>query len=128
MFGNSKLKKVLERYKNGKIDAQTFVNDLNNVPVYYSTPTGEDNEGNQRLYVLSQEHSRDSYYPGFLSKESLIKFFNSIGRKGFVIIEGEIKGLFETMDSIPFMTEFGTIIEPNSPNQAIIPPHIRINE
>ena len=61
----------------------------------------------------------------FLSKETCRDFLSAIGRATFIIIEGDLKGALESLDTHPLLKEFGLVIEPNSNNPIEIDPEIR---
>lgn len=119
----SKMKKKLH---NNEIDVLGFVNALRFQKVFYSTPIGEDKQGNNQLYILNSGNSETKYYPAFLTIESCLSFFNSMGRIHFMIIEGDLKSLLDSLDTSPILSECGAIIEPNSVDEFAIQPKIRV--
>lgn len=114
------------RYIKGNIDIQTFVDRMKDCPLYYSTPLGDDQEGKPHLYILSSHASEYGYYPAFLSQEHCMQFFTSVGRNGFMIIEGDLKSFLSSLDSSPPLAELGAVIEPNGPDEMTIPQGVRI--
>ena len=108
-----------------EISIQDFVNENAKKTVFYSTPFGEDKNGKPQLWVLKSERSNTVCYPVFLSKETCRDFLSAIGRAAFIIIEGDLKGALESLDTHPMLKEFGLVIEPNSNNPIEIGPEIR---
>lgn len=125
MFKMRKWAKMKARCDKGEIDIQTFVDTMKNMTLYYSTPFGEDQNGKPQLYVLSSRESEEQYFPAFLSKEQCMRFFASIGRMNFMIIEGNLKDFLCSLDTSPLLAELGAIIEPNNDRIMAVPPGIR---
>ncbi|MEA4923566.1 MAG: hypothetical protein VB031_09510 [Eubacteriaceae bacterium] len=123
LFGN-KFKKAIAQYKKGQSDAQDFVDTAIKMKVYYSTPIGDDENGDQQLYMLENSQTEVCYYPAFQTEKRCVDFFNEWGRTGFMVIEGDLTGLLSSFDSLPII-ECGAIIDPGSNDEIIIPPHIR---
>jgi hypothetical protein len=117
--------KTLERFNNGEINIQEFVDTMKDHKLYYSTPLGEDKEGNTRLYILLNNETGHKYLPAFLSQESCSQFYNELGRNGFLIIKGNLGNFLSVLDSSNELAEYGVVIEPSSPNTMGIPPGIR---
>ena len=121
-----KWQKKSARYAKGEIDAQSFVNAMKNITLYYSTPVGDDKEGNQHLYVLASKETEYHYFPAFLSLPHCLEFFNAMGRNAFMIIQGTLKDALSSLDSSPLLAEFGLVIDPSYPNETGIPPSVRV--
>lgn len=115
-------------YAKGEMDAQMFVDRMKDQILYYSTPFGEDEDGNSQFYVLSKSKTETKYFPAFLTKESCARFFDSLGRDGFMILEGRFGDFLAALDSGPVLAELGTVIEPFSAEAVDIPPWIRAGE
>ena len=60
-----------------------------------------------------------------MSKETCRDFLSAMGRAAFIIIEGNLKGALESLDTHPMLKEFGLVIEPNSNSPIEIAPKIR---
>lgn len=119
---------AVKQYKAGKMDIQTFVNSMKQETLFYSTPAGNDKDGKPHLYVLSKPDSDTRYYPAFRTEEQCMQFFNALGRNGFLIIKSDLKGLLSSFDAAPQLEEFAAVICPNTPEEMVISPHIRVTK
>ena len=118
-------KEQKDKLERGEIDIQTFVDTLKNTKVFYSTPAGNDKSGNPQLYLLSDNNSDVSFFPAFLSSEHCTNWYNSVGRNGFLILEGDLGSMLKTLDSNEMLSKLGVLIELNTEEQVIIPPNVR---
>ena len=130
MFGNLFRKKIrlasVEDYLAGRMTAQAFA-DLNaHATVYYSTPFGDDRLGRTQLWVLSNRDNDLRHYPAFTSKAACNRFLASIGRYGFLIIEGDLRTLLDSLDSHEALTPLGVVIDPHTENPIAIDPGVRV--
>ena len=130
MFGNLFRKKIrlasVEDYLAGRMTAQAFA-DLNaHATVYYSTPFGDDRLGRTQLWVLSNRDNDLQHYPAFTSKAECNRFLASIGRYGFLIIEGDLRTLLDSLDSHEALTPLGVVIDPHTENPIAIDPGVRV--
>ena len=125
LFKRNVWSKARARYVQGQMDVQSFLDAVREQTLYYSTPVGNDAEGKPQLYVLSSADAATGYYPAFLTKERCAQFFNALGRDGFIIIQGDMHGLLSSLDSSPVLQALGAIIEPNGPDETVIPPGFR---
>lgn len=129
MFGQLFKKKSrflsTEAYEAGEISPQEFVNLNAEATVCYSTPFGEDRAGRTRLWVLSNRENDLQHYPAFTSKAECNRFLASIGRQGFLIIEGDLRTLLDSLDSHPALTPLGVVIDPQTDHPIAIGPGIR---
>jgi hypothetical protein len=91
------------------------------VAVYYSTPFGDTKDGKQKLFVLGNR-SGVTFFPVFYSKESLTDCFERMNRAGYLIIEGNLKAVAESLRSIELMKNIGIVIEPFSEHPVEIMP------
>jgi hypothetical protein len=87
--------------------------------VYYSTPFGDTNDGEQKLFLLERDGFR--YFPVFLSVESLKEFYERMNRAAYMIL-GDVKGVMATNRSIELMKSIGIVIEPFSEHPIEIMP------
>ena len=132
MFGNKNWEKVISKYKMGKIDAQTFVDEMKSEKLYYSTPFGENVSGQMRPWFLNKSDAEHQFYPAFLTKEHCLRFFQRIGRGPFMIVEGDLKGCLSLLDIKPtpdseqLLAGLGLVIEPSFEQETSIPPGIRV--
>ena len=130
MFGKLFRKKPrlvsVEDYLTGKLSAQAFA-DLNaEATVYYSTPFGDDRAGRTQLWVLSNHDNDLKHYPAFTSKAECNRFLAAIGRYGFLIIEGDLRTLLDSLDSHEALASLGVVIDPQSDNPIAIDPGVRV--
>lgn len=88
--------------------------------VYYSTPFGDTNDGEQRLFLLGRDGVR--YMPVFRSVESMKEFYARMNRAGYMVLEGSVQSVLETNRSIELMKDVGVVIEPLSDEPVVIMP------
>jgi hypothetical protein len=88
--------------------------------VYYSTPFGDTNDGEQKLFLL--EHDGVVYMPAFRSVESMKAFYARMNRAAYMILEGDVEGLMATNRSIEQLKRVGIVIEPLSEHPVEILP------
>ncbi|MDD7811647.1 hypothetical protein PP713_03600 [Mycobacterium sp. CSUR Q5927] len=88
--------------------------------VYYSTPFGETNDGDQMLFLLERDGKR--YFPVFRSVESIKEFYALKNRVGYLIIEDDVRGAMKTIRSIEPLKDTGIVIEPLSEHPVEIMP------
>jgi hypothetical protein len=91
------------------------------VAVYYSTPFGDTKDGKQKLFVLGSR-SGMTFFPVFYTKESLTDCFERMNRAAYLIIEGNLKAVAESLRSIELMKNTGIVIEPFSEHPVEIMP------
>ena len=116
----------VEDYVAGKLSPQEFA-DLNaEATLYYSTPFGEDRAGRTHLWVLSNHDNDLQHYPAFTSKAECNRFLAAIGRYGFLIIEGDLRTLLDSLDSHEALVSLGVVIDPQSDNPIAIDPGVRV--
>lgn len=116
-----------EALEAGEITSQAFA-DLNaEAIVYYSTPFGEDREGRTQLWVLSNRENPLKHYPAFTSKAECNRFLAGIGRQGgFVIIEGDLRSLLDSLDSHEALMPLGVVIDPHTEHPIALDPGTRV--
>jgi hypothetical protein len=90
------------------------------VTVYYSTPFGDTKDGKQKLFVLARDGVQ--LFPVFYTRESLKDFYERMNRAAYLIIEGNIKSVMDTIRSIELMKNAGIVIEPFSEHPVEIMP------
>ena len=113
-------------FEAGQLSAQEFA-DLNaKATVYYSTPFGEDRAGRTQLWVLSNHDNHLQHYPAFTSKAECNRFLAAIGRQDFLIIEGDLRTLLDSLDSHELLVPLGVVIDPQSSHPIAIDPGIRV--
>jgi hypothetical protein len=88
--------------------------------VYYSTPYGDTKDGKQKLFVLTRDGV--PFFPVFYSRESLMDCFERMNRAAYLIIEGNLKAVAESLRSIEPMKNTGIVIEPLSEHPVEIRP------
>ena len=90
--------------------------------VYYSTPFGDTNDGQQQLFLLERDGVR--YLPVFRSVESMKVFYTQTNRAAYMILEGDVESVMETNRSIEPMKRVGIVIEPLSEHPVAIMPDL----
>jgi hypothetical protein len=89
--------------------------------VYYSTPFGNTTDGKQKVFLLARDGMQ--FFPVFRSRESLIAYYEKANRAGYMILEGDVQTVLETIRSIELMKDVAVVIEPLSQNPVeIMPP------
>jgi hypothetical protein len=88
--------------------------------VFYSTPFGDTNDGEQKLFLL--ERNGVSYFPVFRSVDSMKKFYHRMNRAAYMIINGDIQAVMNSLSSIELLKNTGIVIEPFSEYPVEIPP------
>ncbi|OBF69090.1 hypothetical protein A5753_21945 [Mycobacterium sp. 852002-51971_SCH5477799-a] len=89
--------------------------------VYYSTPFGDATDGKQKVFLLARDGMQ--FFPVFRSRESLIAYYEKANRAGYMILEGDVQTVLETIRSIELMKDVAVVIEPWSQNPVeIMPP------
>jgi hypothetical protein len=88
--------------------------------VYYSTPYGDTKDGKQKLFLLTRDGA--PFFPVFYSRESMMDFYERMNRAAYLIIEGNLKAVADTIRSIDPLKNAGIIIEPFSEHPVEIMP------
>lgn len=88
--------------------------------IYYSTPFGDTNDGEQRLFLLEREGIR--YMPVFRSVDSMREFYARMNRAAYMVLGGDVKTVLESNRSIELMKDVGVVIEPLSASPVVIMP------
>jgi len=91
------------------------------VKVYYSTPFGDTNDGEQRLFLLGRDGVQ--YMPVFRSVESMKEFYARMNRAAYMVLEGGVQTVLDTNRSIGLMKDVGVVIEPLSQDPVVIMPN-----
>ncbi|MBR2406628.1 MAG: hypothetical protein IKB04_06305 [Clostridia bacterium] len=126
---NSKLSwaESIQVLNDNKISLQEFINMNAQHPLFYSTPAGENSEGQVTLWLLNHAKLNMSFYPTFLSKEYCYKSLSSAGRKNFIIIEGTLESALSSLDTSPVLANVGLLIQDEN-GQLAIPPQMRVQK
>jgi hypothetical protein len=88
--------------------------------VFYSTPFGDTKDGQQKLFMLGRDGI--PFYPVFYSRESTIEFFERMNRAGYMIIEGTIASVKDTVRMLEPLKNAGIVIDPFGEYPVEIPP------
>lgn len=94
--------------------------DIADTRVYYSTPFGDTKDGGQKLFLLQRDGVR--YFPVFRSEESLKAFCEAMNRAAYMVLEGDLEGVMDTVRSIDLLKNAGIVIEPFGENPVEITP------
>ena len=78
--------------------------------VYYSTPFGDTKDGGQKLFLLRRDGV--SYFPVFRSLDSMKEFYEQANRAAYMVLQGDVASVMDTMRSIELMKDAGIVIEP----------------
>lgn len=82
------------------------------VTVYYSTPFGDTKDGRQKLFMLGRDGV--AFYPVFYSKDSMKEFYEQMNRGPYLVIEGTVQAVRDSIRSIEPLKNAGIVIEPFS--------------
>ncbi|WP_396908139.1 SseB family protein [Mycolicibacterium sp.] len=94
--------------------------EVKQLKVLYSTPSGDTNNGEQKLFLLEQNGVR--YVPVFRSMDSIREFYERMDRAAYMVIEGDVQSVIDTTRSIELMKEAGIVVDPFGDNPVVIPP------
>ena len=117
----------VQALNSGKISLQDFVNMNASRPLYYSTPAGENQEGQMTFWLLYNEELDTHFYPAFSSKKLCHDSFTSAGRKNFILIKGTLESALSSLDTDPILAKAGLMIEDENGKLAI-PPQTRVRK
>jgi len=76
---------------------------------------------NKSLFLLARDGV--PFFPVFYSKESMKEFFERMNRGAYMILEGNIKAVADTLRSIEPLKSAGIVIEPFSEHPVEIMPN-----
>ena len=93
---------------------QTFVDRKRDLLLYYSTPAGNNDEGKQMLFLMT-DPAGAVYLPAFTSEEACRDFFKAIGRSDFVGLKNTLENLLDTLDTNEMLKELGILIDGKVP-------------
>ncbi len=110
-----------------KISLQKFINIHAKHPLFYSTPAGENSEGQMTLWLLHDTKLDICFYPAFLSKELCYTSLSSAGRKDFIIIKGTLETVLSSLDTDPILAKAGLLIQ-DEHGELAIPPQMRVEK
>ena len=96
---------------NDGISLQNFIRINASRPLYYSTPTGENQEGKEVVWLRNHPEQNKSLYPVFTTRELCHQSFANAGRKNFIIIEGTLESALASLDSHPALKSLGLLVE-----------------
>ena len=126
LFGKSnKWDASVKKLQNNEISFQEFVNANEKKTLYYSTPFFENDRG-QHPNVLQTKASDIVYFPAFTGISGLKEHMTALGCAEYLIVEGDLKGVLDSLDSHPFIQNWGVVIDPRSSNPVGLPPNIRV--
>lgn len=123
LFKRNVWSKARARYVQGQMDVQSFLDAVREQTLYYSTPLGNDAEGKPHLYILSSANAETGYYPAFLPRSGACSFSTTL--EGRASSSSREICTASSLDSSPVLQALGAIIEPNCPDETVIPPGFR---
>ena len=94
-------------------------NEASTETVFYSTPWGDTNDGEQRLFLL--QRGDVVYWPVFRSEESLRAFYTQANRAAYLILRADLETLAH-LGSTEQMKHTGFVIEPLSQHPVFLMP------
>lgn len=105
---------LLLKHQQGELDDVSFLREFGKAKVVYSTPYGDHKDGSKKLFLLPGPE-KTGYNPVFSSSERLCEFYEKVGRKGYMIMEGTFTSVLETTKQInagKVPVKMGIIIDP----------------
>ncbi len=121
----NKWNSTAKKLRNKTMSVQEFVNKNERKTLYYSTPFIE-NENGSSPNVLQTKDSDILYFPAFTAMSGLKAYMTAIGCTEHIMIKGDLKGLLASLDAHPALSEWGVVVDPQSPLVAEIPPQTRV--
>ena len=106
---------LLDKHEEGLLDDRSFLRSFSEVKVFYSTPFGDHKDGGSRLFILPAQ-DETAYLPVFSSAERAIEFYEKVGRRGYMIIEGTFRSFLETTKEVnrgAAPIKLGAVIDPD---------------
>ncbi len=105
---------IIEDHRNGLTDYKTFMTSISKALIYYSTPFGDDNKGEKKLFLVTGENG-EKYLPVFSSRERIIEFEQKEDRSAFMVMEATYLNILKqtcliNLDNNP--VKLGIIIDP----------------
>lgn len=105
---------VIEDYRNGLTDYKTFMTSISEDLIYYSTPFGDDNKGEKKLFLVTGENG-GKYLPVFSSRERIVAFEQKEDRSAFMVMEATYLDILKqtcliNLDNNP--VKLGIVIDP----------------
>jgi SseB protein N-terminal domain len=89
-------------------------------PCITRLPFGDTKDGKQKPFLLARDGR--AFFPVFYSKESMHEFYERMNRAAYLILEGNIKAVLDTLRSIEPLKNAGIVIEPFSERPVEIMP------
>lgn len=114
-------------YKSKIISLEQFAQEMKTQTVYFSTPFGDDDQGNQKIFLCSSPGSKTAFFPVFLTEDHMRSFFNQKSRSGYMILSDTLQHFLSSLDANKMLRELAVVIEPLNTCNAAIPPRFRIN-
>ncbi|WP_234784803.1 SseB family protein [Mycolicibacter heraklionensis] len=71
---------------------------------------GETTDGKPKTFLLERDGVQ--YFPVFRSAESMKEFYEQRNRAAYLVIEGDIKAVMDTISSIELMKDVRIVIDP----------------
>jgi len=113
-------------YKSKIISLEQFAQDMKTQTVYFSTPLGDDDQGNRKLFLCSQQGSKTSFFPVFLKEDNMRAFYNQQKRSAYMILSDNLQHFLLSLDANKMLQELGVVIEPLNACNTAIPPLLQI--
>ena len=113
-------------YKSKIITLEQLAQEMKTQTVYFSTPLGDDDQGNRKLFLCSPQGSKTSYFPVFLTEDHMRAFYNQQKRSGYMILSDNLQHFLLSLDANKMLQELGVVIEPLNACNTAIPPLLRI--
>lgn len=109
-----------------KRKAQEFVDSNSEMVLFNTVPFITDKAGKGVPNALSTAKGNAMYMPAFTNAEKLMSHYAAHGLVAGAIINGTLGDLLDSLDSHPFIKQWGVVIDPDSENAIEIPPNIRV--
>ncbi len=105
---------LLDAYENGQLDHAAFMKAFGKAFVYYSTPYGDDEEGNPKLFLVTDAGGQ-VYLPVFTTLEKAAAYHRQERRAAFMIMNDPCLKVLQTTIAInrgTAPTPLGLIVDP----------------
>lgn len=105
---------LIDKFMSGEIGDDSFLKMYGEYTVFYTTPYGTDNDGQDRLFVLTNPDG-ESFWPVFTSMESMDSFYQGANRIDYVVMDGEFREILDIVNQTnaqnPIMKS-GVVVNP----------------
>lgn len=105
---------LLSKHDKGEIDDGEFLRAFGKINVFYTTPFGEDEDGNKKLFLVPSA-DKACYNPVFSTEDRLVEYNEMARRENYVILQNDFASLLEMTKKFNEdngQVKMGVIIDP----------------